>query len=66
MTKTIEMIISATGQIRVETKGFAGSVCQAASRFLEEALGPRQSEHLTAEFHQCAEAQADITANRSV
>ena len=37
--KTIEIIVSSTGQTQVETKGFAGSECRDASRFLEEALG---------------------------
>ena len=50
--KTIEIIISPSGQSRVETKGFAGSKCRDASRFLEAALGKTTSETLTAEFHQ--------------
>jgi hypothetical protein len=65
VTKTIEIIVSPAGQTRVETKGFAGSECQQASRFLEEALGQKQSDHLTAEFHQPAQAQAEIAANHS-
>jgi hypothetical protein len=64
MTQIIEIIVSPTGQSRLETKGFAGSVCQAASRFLEAALGCRQSEHLTPEFHQSAPAQAEIATRR--
>jgi hypothetical protein len=51
MTKIIEVIVSPSGETRLETKGFAGSSCQAASQFLEKALGLRQSEQLTAEFH---------------
>ena len=50
--KTIEITVSPTGQTRVETKGFTGSECQAASRFIEQALGKRTSEQLTSEFHQ--------------
>jgi hypothetical protein len=65
MIKTIEVIILATGQSRMETKGFNGSDCQAASQFLEAALGSKQSEQFTAEFHQSANAQAEIAANRS-
>jgi hypothetical protein len=52
MSKTIEIIVSPDGQSRVETKGFAGSDCYEASRFLEEALGHRASEQLTPEFYQ--------------
>ncbi len=49
--KTIEIIVSPTGQSRLETRGFQGSECREASRFLETALGQRTSEILTAEFH---------------
>ena len=54
--KTIEIIVSPTGQTKIETKGFAGSSCRDASRFLEEALGQRTGEQLKAEFHQQATA----------
>ena len=48
--KRIEIIVAPDGSSRVETKGFAGSSCQQASRFLEQALGQKQSEQLTADF----------------
>jgi hypothetical protein len=57
MTRTIELIISPTGETKIETKGFAGSSCRDASRFIEAALGQRTSEQLTAEFHQTATSQ---------
>jgi hypothetical protein len=50
--KIIEITISPKGEARVQTKGFAGAECQQASRFLEQALGQRTKEQLTAEFHQ--------------
>ena len=50
--KTIEIVIAPNGQSRIETKGFAGSQCREASRFLEAALGTTTSETLTAEFHE--------------
>ena len=50
-SKTIEIIVSPTGRTRVETRGFAGSECRQASQFIEQALGQRSSEQLTAEFH---------------
>jgi hypothetical protein len=50
--KTIEIIVNSTGQSTVTTKGFSGGSCREASRFLEEALGKRTGERLTAEFHQ--------------
>ena len=52
MTKTIEIIVSPKGETRLQTKGFAGSSCREASRFIEQALGQRTGEQLTAEFHQ--------------
>ncbi len=52
--KTIEIIISPQGEARVQTQGFSGAACQEASRFLEQALGRRTREQLTAEFHQAA------------
>ncbi len=52
MTKIIEIVISPTGQTRLETRGFTGATCRDASRFLEQALGQPASEQLTAEFHQ--------------
>jgi hypothetical protein len=50
--QTIEIIISTDGQSRIETRGFTGSRCRDASRFLESALGKVSSEQLTAEYHQ--------------
>ena len=50
--KTIEIIVSPTGQTSVQTKGFAGSSCRDASKFIEQALGQRTSETLSAEFYQ--------------
>jgi len=55
--KTIEVTISPQGETRIETKGFAGAECQQASKSLEEAMGQRQAEQLTAEYHAAA-AQA--------
>jgi len=50
--KTIEVIVTSDGRTSVQTKGFAGSSCRDASRFLEQALGQQATETLTAEFHQ--------------
>ena len=46
----IEVVVSPTGETSVQTKGFAGSSCQGASRFLEDALGASTGEQLTSEF----------------
>jgi hypothetical protein len=57
MSKTIEIIVSPTGQTQVQTKGFVGSECRQASQFIEQALGKRTDEVLTTEFHQQARQQ---------
>jgi hypothetical protein len=51
-SKTIEIIITPEGNSSVQTLGFTGSSCRDASRFIEQALGKRTGEKLTAEFHQ--------------
>lgn len=60
MTKTIEIIVSRQGETQLQTKGFQGRSCQGASRFLEQALGVKTSESLTAEFYQQAPAVQQI------
>ena len=57
MMQSIEITISPAGKTTVETRGFNGATCRDASRFIELALGQRNSEQLTAEFHQTADAQ---------
>ena len=51
-SRTIEVIVSPQGESKIETRGFAGTSCQEASRFLEQALGLRSAEQLTAEYYQ--------------
>ena len=60
MNKIIEITVSPTGETRVQTKGFTGGECRDASRYVEEALGERVSETLTAEFHQSAQQQEAV------
>ena len=57
MNRVIEITVTPEGKARVETKGFVGGACREASRFIEQALGQRTSEQLTAEFHQAATTQ---------
>ncbi len=58
--KTIEITVDRDGRVTVETKGFSGGQCREASRFVEEALGTRTSERLTAEFHQPQDGRQDL------
>jgi len=57
--KTINIIFSSDGQSRIETRGFSGSQCRDASRFLEIALGATASEQLTAEYHKTDQHQSN-------
>ena len=50
--KTIEITVSPKGETTVATRGFSGASCREASKFVEQALGQRLDERLTAEFHQ--------------
>ena len=52
MNRIIEIIVTSKGETTVTTKGFTGSSCRDASKFIEQALGQQTSETLTAEFHQ--------------
>lgn len=49
--KTIEITVSPSGESKVETKGFIGSSCREASRFIESALGKAAGQTLKPEFH---------------
>ena len=51
MSQTIEITVSPQGQTTVQTKGFGGSSCREASKFLEQALGQPTDERLTSEFY---------------
>ncbi|MCA9123920.1 MAG: DUF2997 domain-containing protein [Planctomycetaceae bacterium] len=59
--KVIEIVVATDGSTRIETKGFQGAECQQASRLLETALGRRTGEALTAEYHEVAGAQSQIS-----
>lgn len=52
MNKTIEITVGPKGETTVQTKGFSGPECRDASRFVEQALGQRTAEQMTAEFYQ--------------
>ena len=60
MNRVIEMKVSPTGDVTVQTKGYAGAECQLASKFLEQALGVSISDNKTAEFYQAATAEQHV------
>ena len=48
MNRSIEIIVAPTGEVRIDAVNFKGADCEAATRFLEEALGKagtRQRQH---------------------
>lgn len=55
--KTIEITVSPKGETSVATSGFVGASCREASRSIEQALGHRLTERLSAEFHQGPEVE---------
>jgi hypothetical protein len=63
--KTIEVTIAPDGRSRVEAKGFAGTACQAATRFLLGALGICRGQQLTSEFYRAAQPATQRTEQQS-
>jgi Protein of unknown function (DUF2997) len=60
MKKVIRVIVGPKGETRIETKGFSGSECREASRFIEQALGQPVNEQLTAEFYRSQSTDQQI------
>ena len=52
MKPAIEVIVSPAGDIVIEAVGFKGADCEAATKFLEEALGQIEQRRKKPEFHQ--------------
>lgn len=52
MAKQIILTIAPDGAIKLETKGYAGASCKAGSQFLEQSLGIKGKETLTADYYQ--------------
>lgn len=63
MSRLIEVIVSPQGETRLKTRGFAGAACQQATQAMEAALGLKQSETLTAEFHLASPAQEHLASS---
>ena len=60
MSRVIEVTVSPQGQVTVQTKGFAGSDCLQASKFLEQALGVVAADHKTAEYFATTETTQQV------
>jgi hypothetical protein len=64
MKKKIEITFSMDGEVKIETKGFTGKSCLAASKFIEEALGQKGAVTPTADYYK-TDIQASQTIERS-
>jgi hypothetical protein len=60
MPRIIEVTVSPQGEATVQTKGYTGSDCLQASKFLEQALGIATSEYKTSEFYQSTASEQHI------
>ena len=49
--KNITIIVKPDGKTVVETTGFYGTSCKDASKFIEQALGERQTESFKPEYY---------------
>ncbi len=57
MKKTIEIIVSPTGDIVIDALGFKGADCEQATRYLEQALGVVGQKDKKPEYHRHRERQ---------
>lgn len=53
--KEIIVDIAPDGATKVTTRGWLGTACKAATKFLQDALGITTKDATTAEYHQQAE-----------
>jgi hypothetical protein len=58
--KIIEITVDPQGQAKIETRGFTGGECREASKFIEQALGQRTDEKLTADFYQAQSSEQQL------
>ena len=58
--RIIEITVDTKGQSTVETRGFTGRECREASKFIEQALGQRTDEKLTADFYQVQSSEQQL------
>ena len=58
MPQVIEVVVSPKGETTVQTKGFAGSACLQASKFLEDSLGVSSRDRKTSEFFAVGESES--------
>ena len=60
--KIIEVVVSPRGETTIQTRGFSGSECQQASKWIEQSLGASVFEQKTSEFFTPAIQQYEVKA----
>ena len=60
MTKSIEIIIQPDGELKIDAVGFAGSDCEKATKFLEDALGTVADKRKKPEYHRRVKRQQRV------
>src|SRR5262245_17396957 len=60
MARIIEVTVSPQGETTIQTKGYAGSDCLQASKWLEQVLGIATADRRTAEFYQSAQTEQNV------
>ena len=55
---TIEIIVDSKGATTLQTRGFAGTTCREASRWLEAVVGQVLTDQATPEFYQSQDNSA--------
>lgn len=56
----IEVVVSPTGETKVQTRGYDGAACLQATKFLEQALGVVTADRKTSEYFQSQHQQQEI------
>ena len=57
MSRSIEILIAADGQLTIDAIGFKGADCDQATKFLEQALGLTATKQKKPEYHQSSRRQ---------
>jgi hypothetical protein len=60
MTRTIEVVVDAAGQIKIDAVGFQGADCEKATAFLEEALGRTTERQKKPEYYRQVRRQQRV------
>jgi hypothetical protein len=60
MPRMIEVTVSPQGETTVQTKGYSGTSCLQASKFLEDALGVVASDCKTMECYETEEIKQQV------